>query len=80
MFYNNLELRIKLADIANYILPGQLGLTGFYDINVFGWINSKATSGTRELAVFILPRLNWQYYSLQWAIPGKAGIPISPWQ
>lgn len=32
MFYNNLELRIKLADIANYILPGQLGLTGFYDI------------------------------------------------
>ncbi|MDI3321346.1 BamA/TamA family outer membrane protein [Pinibacter soli] len=31
-FYNNLELRIKLADVANYILPGQLGLTGFWDI------------------------------------------------
>ncbi|RYY62002.1 MAG: hypothetical protein EOO05_04345 [Chitinophagaceae bacterium] len=29
--YNNLELRIKLADIASYILPGQFGLTGFWD-------------------------------------------------
>lgn len=31
-FYNNLELRIKLADIANYILPGQFGITGFWDV------------------------------------------------
>lgn len=30
-FYNNLELRIKLADVASYILPGQLGITGFWD-------------------------------------------------
>jgi hypothetical protein len=30
--YNNLELRIKLADFANYILPGQFGITGFFDI------------------------------------------------
>ncbi|HEY2350634.1 MAG TPA: BamA/TamA family outer membrane protein, partial [Puia sp.] len=30
--YNNLELRLKLADFANYILPGQLGVFGFYDI------------------------------------------------
>jgi hypothetical protein len=30
--YNNLELRIKLAKVASYILPGQLGLTGFFDI------------------------------------------------
>ncbi|BAV07798.1 Calcineurin-like phosphoesterase [Filimonas lacunae] len=30
--YNNLEMRIKLADVANYILPGQLGITGFWDI------------------------------------------------
>jgi hemolysin activation/secretion protein len=30
--YNNLELRIKLADFASYILPGQLGITGFFDI------------------------------------------------
>lgn len=32
MLYNNLETRIKLADIGSYILPGQLGLIGFYDI------------------------------------------------
>jgi hypothetical protein len=31
MFYNNLEFRLKLANFASYILPGQLGITGFYD-------------------------------------------------
>ena len=30
--YNNLELRIKLADVASYIVPGQFGITGFWDI------------------------------------------------
>ena len=30
-FYNNMELRIKISDIANYILPGQFGITGFWD-------------------------------------------------
>jgi outer membrane translocation and assembly module TamA len=32
MLYNNFEARIKLANLASYILPGQLGLVGFYDI------------------------------------------------
>jgi hypothetical protein len=31
MIYNNLQGRLKLAKIPGYILPGQLGLTGFYD-------------------------------------------------
>ncbi|MGC4101510.1 BamA/TamA family outer membrane protein [Ferruginibacter sp.] len=31
MLYNNAELRIKLAQAGSYILPGQLGLVGFYD-------------------------------------------------
>lgn len=31
-FYNNLELRVKLADFGGYILPGQFGLTSFFDI------------------------------------------------
>ena len=31
-FYNNLELRIKLADVASYIVPGQFGIIGFWDI------------------------------------------------
>lgn len=31
MLYNNAELRIKVAQAGSYILPGQLGLVGFYD-------------------------------------------------
>jgi len=31
MVYNNLQGRVKLFNIASYIIPGQLGLTGFYD-------------------------------------------------
>jgi hypothetical protein len=30
--YNNLELRIKLADLANYLVAGQFGITGFWDV------------------------------------------------
>jgi len=30
--YNNLELRIKLAEIGGYVLPGVMGMVGFYDI------------------------------------------------
>lgn len=30
--YNNMELRVKVADIASYILPGQFGISGFWDI------------------------------------------------
>jgi len=32
MAYNNLEARLRLANFKNYILPGQLGLIGLYDI------------------------------------------------
>jgi len=32
MVYNNFQGRFKLANIAGYILPGQLGLLGFYDL------------------------------------------------
>jgi outer membrane protein assembly factor BamA len=31
MAYNNLQARIKVLNVASYILPGQLGLSGFYD-------------------------------------------------
>jgi hypothetical protein len=31
MIYNNLQARIRLANVASYILPGQLGITGFFD-------------------------------------------------
>jgi hypothetical protein len=32
MVYNNLEARLRLANFKNYILPGQLGLIGLYDV------------------------------------------------
>jgi hypothetical protein len=32
MAYNNLEARLRLASFKNYILPGQLGIIGLYDI------------------------------------------------
>jgi outer membrane translocation and assembly module TamA len=31
-FYNNLELRVKLADLASYIVPGQYGFSLFWDV------------------------------------------------
>lgn len=31
-FYHNLELRIKLANVASYILPGQAGFVAFNDL------------------------------------------------
>ena len=31
-FYNNLDARLKLASFSSYLLPGTLGLIGFYDV------------------------------------------------
>lgn len=31
MVFNNFQARLKLIDVASYILPGQLGISGFYD-------------------------------------------------
>lgn len=44
MIYNNLEVRIRLGNFANYIVPGQVGLTGFYDVGRV-WQKSES-SGT----------------------------------
>jgi hypothetical protein len=41
-FYNNLELRIKLSDFASYIVPGQIGVIGFYDIGRV-WENGQSS-------------------------------------
>lgn len=42
-FYNNLELRAKLGDFVSYILPGQVGLIGFYDTGRV-WRNNEASN------------------------------------
>jgi hypothetical protein len=44
MLYNNTEIRIKLANFASYILPGQIGLVGFYDIGKV-WQKGNNNSG-----------------------------------
>jgi outer membrane translocation and assembly module TamA len=41
-FYNNLELRVKLSDFASYIVPGQIGVIGFYDIGRV-WENGQSS-------------------------------------
>jgi len=43
MAFNNLQGRVKLANIAGYILPGQLGITGFYDVGRV-WINNEQSN------------------------------------
>lgn len=30
--FNNLEMRVKLGDFISYVLPGQIGLLGMYDV------------------------------------------------
>lgn len=42
-FYNNLELRAKLGDFISYVLPGQVGLIGFYDVGRVWATNEKST-------------------------------------
>jgi hypothetical protein len=39
---NNLELHVKLADINGYILPGQIGCFGFYDVGRVWEQNEKS--------------------------------------
>ena len=41
--YNNLELRLKVADIASYISPGEFGLTGFWDIGRV-WVENDGSN------------------------------------
>ena len=40
MVFNNLQARYRLAEIPGYILPGQLGITGFYDVGRV-WIKGE---------------------------------------
>lgn len=42
MLYNNLQARLKLLDVISYILPGQFGITGLYDIGRV-WVRGEAS-------------------------------------
>ena len=43
MAYNNFEARIKLFSLASYILPGELGVTGFFDTGRV-WIPNESSN------------------------------------
>ena len=43
MVYNNLEIRVKLGNFVNYIIPGQFGITGFYDVGRV-WEKSESSN------------------------------------
>lgn len=40
MAFNDFQARLKIAKLPGYILPGQLGLTGFYDIGRV-WVDGE---------------------------------------
>jgi hypothetical protein len=42
MAYNNFQARFRIANIGGYILPGQLGVTGFYDVGRV-WVDGEHT-------------------------------------
>lgn len=43
MVFNNLQARMKLINIASYILPGQLGVSGFYDAGRV-WVRGESST------------------------------------
>jgi hypothetical protein len=44
MLFNNIEARLKLNNFLPYILPGQFGLTGFYDVGRV-WVKHENSGG-----------------------------------
>jgi hypothetical protein len=40
MLYNNMELRLKLANFTGYVIPGEFGMLGFYDIGRV-WVKNE---------------------------------------
>jgi hemolysin activation/secretion protein len=56
-FYSGIEMRVKLFDVNSFILPGTLGLTGFYDIGRV-WLkneSSKAWHGGYGAGFYFIP-------------------------
>jgi hypothetical protein len=72
--YNNMELRILFPDFGNYILKGQFGIAGFYDIGRV-WANDEHSSKWHDgvgAGVFLCPaglavfRFNMAYSEEGW--------------
>ncbi len=72
--YNNLELRISLADFGNYIFKGQFGIAAFYDIGRVWqsgeqsdkWHNGAGAGLFLSPAALAVFRLNLAYSEEGW--------------
>ena len=56
--YTSIELKIKLFDVNSFILPGQLGLTAFYDVGrvwLRGGEKSRKWHGAYGGGIYFLP-------------------------
>ena len=47
MFYNNVEVRYKLADFRTYLFPGAVGVFGFHDIGRVWYKNEQSNTWHR---------------------------------
>jgi hemolysin activation/secretion protein len=61
MLYNNIELRLKIADFNTYLFPGQVGVLAFNDV---GRVWAKGESSGRwhvgnGLGVYVSPVKRW---------------------
>ncbi|MCH5597536.1 BamA/TamA family outer membrane protein [Niabella ginsengisoli] len=80
MLYNNLELRMRLAQIGSYILPGQLGVTFFMMQEKCGQRALTTDLYIRVwVAVFILRLQILQFFNYWQDILRKDGTLILPW-
>lgn len=61
MLYNNLELRLKIADFKTYLFPGQVGLLAFNDIGRV-WAGGESSGRWHVgngLGVYVSPVRRW---------------------
>ena len=77
MLYNNLELRIKLADFRTYLFPGAIGLLGFFDTGKV-WVKNDPSSGWHQGfggGLWIAP-MKKIVISISYAASKEGGLPL----
>ncbi|MGC4038017.1 MAG: metallophosphoesterase [Chitinophagaceae bacterium] len=77
MLYNNLELRIKVADFRTYLFPGAIGLLGFFDTGKV-WVKNDPTSAWHKGyggGIWIAP-MKKVVISASYAASKEGGLPL----
>jgi hypothetical protein len=75
-FYNNTELRLKLFDFDSYLLPGSLGLIGFFDVGRVWYDNenSKTLHTAYGGGIYLSP-INRLILTLTYGVSKEDRIP-----